>query len=294
MKPSTEQDYRERIVRTLVYIQRHLDDHLQPGALASAAAFSRFHFHRIFRGLVGESLGEHIRRLRLERAARSLKQSDQPITETALDAGFETHESFTRAFTDMFGVPPSAYRAAHKSSPESASGAHLGDVSGYHPPSHGDPPPVEIQELPPRRVVFLRHAGPYSEVGATWARLMSWAGMRGLLGPGMLLIGIVHDDPDVTPADKIRYDAAVTVSRPVAPEGDFGVMDLAGGTYAVFVHKGPYEKLDQTYQEIYGEWLPASGYPLRDVTAFEQYVNSPQIVEEEDLLTRIHLPITPE
>src|SRR5205823_5527155 len=53
MKPSTEQDYRERILRTLVYIQQHLDDDLQLDQLASVAAFSRFHFHRIFRGMVG-------------------------------------------------------------------------------------------------------------------------------------------------------------------------------------------------------------------------------------------------
>ena len=64
---------------------------------------------------------------------------------------------------------------------------------------------------------------------------------RGLLGPGMKMFGIVHDDPDVTPEDKIRYDAAVAVSRPVSPEGEFGVMELAGGRYAVATHRGPYE-----------------------------------------------------
>ena len=98
MKQSTEQDYRERIVRTLVYIQQHLDDDLELDKVAGVAAFSSFHFHRIFRGLVGETLKEHTRRLRLERAARNLKLSAEPITQTALEAGFETHESFTRAF----------------------------------------------------------------------------------------------------------------------------------------------------------------------------------------------------
>jgi AraC-like DNA-binding protein len=80
MKPSTEQDYRERIVRTLVYIQQHLDDDLELDQVAGVAAFSSFHFHRIFRGLVGETLKEYIRRLRLERAARNLKLSGEPIT----------------------------------------------------------------------------------------------------------------------------------------------------------------------------------------------------------------------
>jgi AraC family transcriptional regulator len=291
VKPSTELDYRERIVRTLVHIQEHLDDALELDEVAAVAAFSRFHFHRVFRGLVGETLKGYIRRLRLERAARNLKRLDEPVTQIALQAGFETHESFTRAFGDMFGIPPSAYRTAHKPAPDSDSGTHFGDVSGYRSPDYGEVPPVEVKELPPMRLVFLRHVGPYDQVGATWGRLMAWAGMRGLLGPNMRLIGIVHDDPDVTPAGNIRYDAAVTVNRPVEPEGEFGVMDLAGGPYAVAAHHGPYDGLANTYRRIYGGWLPKSGHSLRDAPAFEQYLNSPQNTRPEDLLTLIHVPL---
>ena len=291
MKASTEQDYYQRMVRTLVFIQEHLDDDLELDQAAAVAAFSRFHFARIFRGLVGETLNEYIRRLRLERAARNLKQRDEPITQVALEAGFETHESFTRAFGAMFGISPSAYRAAHKPAPEAASGTHWDDLSSYHPPDYGEGPPPEVKELAPVQVVFLRHVGSYSQVGATWGRLMAWAGMRGLLGPGMKMFGIVHDDPDVTPEDKVRYDAAVAVSRPVSPEGEFGVMELAGGRYAVVTHRGPYEELGKAYQRIYGAWLPRSGYELRDVPAFEQYLNSPQTAQPQDLLTLIHVPL---
>jgi len=281
MKPSTEQDYHERIVRTLMYLQQHLDDALSLEQVAAVAAFSSFHFHRIFRGLVGETMKEYVRRLRLERAARDLKRLDEPITQIALQAGFETHESFTRAFGDMFGLSPSAYRAAHKPEPDSS----------YHPPDYGDVPPVEVNELPPMRLVFLRHVGPYDQVGATWGRLMTWLGMRGLFGPNMKLLGIVYDDPDVTPPDKVRYEAAVTVSGQVQPEGEFGVMEFPAGTYGVVTHKGPYEELGKMYQKIYGGWLPKSGYRLRDSPAFEQYLNSPQNTKPEDLVTLIHVPI---
>jgi AraC family transcriptional regulator len=291
MKPSTTQDYYERIVRTLIYIQRHLDDELELENLASVAAFSRYHFHRVFRGLVGESPKEHIRRLRLERAAQKLKQRDGPITEIALEAGFETHESFTRAFGVMFGVSPSGYRAAHQPAPQSTSGTHLDAVSGYHPPDYGEPLPVEVKEMPSMKVVFLRHAGPYSQVGATWGRLMSWAGMRGLLGPQTRMIGIVYDDPDITPADKVRYDAAVVVNRPVQPEGEFGWREIPGGEYAVFTHQGAYENFENTYQRFFGGWLPGSGRELRDAEAFEEYLNSPMNTKAEDLLTRIHVPL---
>jgi AraC family transcriptional regulator len=292
MKPATEQDYHERIVRTLVYIQDHLDDALELDQVASVAAFSSFHFHRIFRGLVGESLKEYVRRLRLERAARNLKRLHEPITQIALEAGFETHESFTRAFGDMFGVSPSAYRTAHTPAPESDSSTHFDDVSGYHPPDYGDLPPVEVKTLPATSLLFLRHVGPYNQVGATWGRLMAWAGMRGLFGPNLKLIGIVHDDPEVTQPAKLRYDAAVTVNHPVQPEGEFGLMEVAGGSYAVVTHRGSYESLSKTYQWVYGGWLPRSGYDLRDVPAFEQYLNSPQNAKPEDLLTLIHIPLS--
>jgi AraC family transcriptional regulator len=291
MKQSTEQDYHRRIVRTLVYIQEHLDDALKLEQVAAVAAFSSFHFHRVFRGLVGETVKEYVRRLRLERAARDLKRLDEPITQIALQAGFEAHESFTRAFGDMFGVSPSAYRTAHKMPPESESGTHLDDVSGYHPPTYGDVPTVEVKDLAPMRIVFLRHVGPYNQVGATWSKLMTWVAARGLFGPNIKLLGIVYDDPDVTPADKIRYEAAVTVGSLVQPEGEFGVMDLTGGTYAVVTHKGPYEDLGETYQRIYGGWLPKSGYNLSDVPAFEQYLNSPLNTKPEDLVTLIHVPL---
>ncbi len=291
MKQITEQDYHERIIRSLVYIQQHLDDELELEQLASVASFSPFHFHRVFHGLVGESLGQHIRRLRLERAAKQLKHGGEAVVQVALQAGFETHEAFTRAFKTMFDTSPSDYRAAHKPVPESPSGTHFESVNGFHPPNYGNPVPVEVKEIAPMRVIFLRHVGPYSRVGATWSRLMAWAGPRGLLGPNMTTIGIVHDDPAVTAADKIRYDACLVVQREIRPEGEFGLAEIPGGLHAVTTHRGPYEALSETYQRLYGEWLPKSGYELANAPAFEQYLNSPQFTKAEDLLTVIHLPI---
>jgi len=77
----------------------------------------------------------------------------------------------------------------------------------------------------------------------------------------------------------------------VQAEGEFGVLELPGGRHAVATHRGPYEKLSETYQRIYGAWLPKSGYELGDTPAFEQYLNSPQSARPEDLVTVIHVPI---
>ena len=291
MKTSTARDYHERILRTLAHIQAHLDDALELDELARVACFSPYHFHRIFRGLVGEPVQEHVRRLRLERAAQRLKLQDEAVTGVALDAGYESHEAFTRAFHPMFGMSPSQFRAAHQDAPDSPSGVHYDDASGYHPPDYGAPPAVEIKTLPPQRVVYLRHTGPYDQVGATWGKLSAWAGRRGLFGPATRMLGVSYDDPQITPPEKLRYDAALTVDRPVQPEGEFGVMELAGGEYATLLHKGPYETIGRSYQALVGGWLPQSGRELRDAPCFEVYLNSPQNTRPEELLTLIHAPV---
>src|SRR5262249_47959911 len=110
MRSVTEQAYKQRILRVLVHIQEHLDEDLPLEGLARIACFSPHHFHRLCGAMVGESVKEHVRRLRLERAAYRLQYGNQPVTGIAFDAGYETHESFTRAFRAMFGTSPSCFR----------------------------------------------------------------------------------------------------------------------------------------------------------------------------------------
>lgn len=110
MKTETRMDYEDRIQQVLLYIRQHLNDDLSLKMLASVACFSEYHFHRIFCGIVGETLAEHIRRLRIERAAIKLKYSDKSVTELAFEAGYDNMESFTRAFRSRYGIAPSKYK----------------------------------------------------------------------------------------------------------------------------------------------------------------------------------------
>ena len=87
MKAATRGDYLDRIRRVLRFVQHNLDEPLDPGRLAGVANLSVFHFHRIFSGLVGETLSEHVRRLRLERAAGDLRRTDLSVLDIALRAG---------------------------------------------------------------------------------------------------------------------------------------------------------------------------------------------------------------
>jgi AraC family transcriptional regulator len=297
MNSLTEQDYRKRILRVLVYIQSHLDESLPLDDLARVAHFSPFHFHRLFRGMVGESVKEHVRRLRLERAAQRLKLGVQPVMRIALDAGYETHESFTRAFSLLFGMPPSQFRASKRAiaTLKAPSNVHFVSDCSFtvFDPSHiGEQQmTVHVKEFPLRRVAFVRHIGPYRQVGGAWAKLMSWAVARNLLCPNTLAIGVAHDDPDVTPADKIRYDACITVDQAFTAEGEVGVEEVGGGEYAVTTHHGPYQNMSQTLARLCGEWLPTSGRELRSSPCLAIPRNFPHDTPADELLTDIYMPL---
>jgi AraC family transcriptional regulator len=122
---------------------------------------------------------------------------------------------------------------------------------------------------------------------------MAYMGAKGYLGPGAMMLGLCHDDPEVTPPDKIRYDTCLTVDEDFRPEGEIGVQTIAGGEYAVTTHYGPYTGLGETYAKLYGQWMPHHGFMPRTSPCFEVYLNDPEATEPEELLTDIYAPIEP-
>jgi AraC family transcriptional regulator len=299
VKESTLRFYKQRMLRVLLYIQQNLDQSLPLEKLAALACLAPHHFHHVFTGIIGEPLAGHIRRLRLERAAAQLKMTRLPVIEIALDAGYDTHEAFSRAFRNNFNLSPTEFRRHHKEDHEipARSGVHYHEDAKLKDfratPTGNKPMNVRIKQLKPIRVGFMRHVGPYNEVGQTWETLMMFLGKEGLLGGDTQCIGICHDDPAVTPGDKIRYDACMTVDETFQPEGDIGVQVVAGGDYAVMTHFGPYEKLNESYTRLLGQWLPRSARRLRATPCFEIYLNSPENTEPNDLLTDLYAPLEP-
>lgn len=295
MKPTTLQDYERRLLRVLVFIQEHLDEDLGLERLARLACFSPHHFHRVFSGMVGESLARHVRRLRLERAAVRLKLGDAPVTELAFQAGFGSHEAFTRAFSAMFGRPPRDFRLEHASELRrpSPSGVHFGELDAFRSLEIPMDLNVEIVRLPPRKVAFVRHVGPYDACGAAWEALLPVLGKEGLLGGGAELLGICHDDPEITPPERLRYDACVTIAAKDEPPAGLATQTIPAGEYATATHHGPYSGLGETYAQLLGRWLPRSGRELGTSPCFEIYLNDPEGTDPEDLLTDVFAPLEP-
>jgi AraC family transcriptional regulator len=150
---------------------------------------------------------------------------------------------------------------------------------------------VRFQNCKPLRVVYVRHVGPYMECGKAWKTLVAAAQQNGWFGPNTMQIGIGHDNPEVTPADELRYDACLTVGDQVQPSGEVQVQEIFGDEYAIVTHRGSYAGLPVAYRWIFHEWIPSSGWAIRKTPCFEVYVNNPNSTAEEDLITEIYVPL---
>ena len=297
MKLDTRNTYAARMLRVLNHIQRHLDEPLELEALAELTHFSVSHFHRVFKGMLGETIMDHLRRIRLERAYVQLTLRARSVTDIGLDAGYDSLEAFSRVFRKTFGLSPTQCRERgwERRFPPAPSGVHYGPgeiVEFLFDETGAAVMNVRIETLPDRAILRVREIGPYAESAErAWKTLCGWAGPKNLFGPQTLFIGIGHDDPSVTAPDKIRFDAAITVGKPIAPEAPVLADTLPGGDYAIVTHKGPYSLLEDTYKRIMGQWLPQSGREFRGTPTFEVYRNDPASTPPEELLTDVHIPL---
>jgi AraC family transcriptional regulator len=297
MKPETYSFYARAVQAAIEHIATHLDDALELEALARVACLSPFHFHRVFRGMVGETPLELTRRLRLERAASRLKDTTHPITQIAFDAGYETHEAFTRAFRAAYSTSPSGFRTRTYQRIEiaSACGVHVsadGTIATFMPrDSGGRAMNVDITDMPELRVASVRHVGPYNQIPKAFERLGAVAGPAGLLQRAGAMIAIYYDDPETTPQDQLRSDAALVVPEGADVPAGLVEQHLVAGRYAHTVHVGPYEQLGDVWARFFGEWLPASGNRIGDGVSYEIYVNNPTQVPKEQLRTELYVPL---
>lgn len=322
-KRTLRAEYVGRINRVMDYVEANLDGDLSLGALARVANFSEFHFHRIFKGVVGETLNQFIQRRRVEKAAGYLiGNPSKAVTEIAFDCGFSGSAAFARAFREAFGVSASEFRRAG-----GAVGSKIGKTNGSERAtedkerkdlgafaymmdlttgnqswrcsmSNAREVRIEVRELPEMPIAYVRHIGPYKGDAALFERLFGrlcgWAGPRGLIRPPQTqFLCVYYDDPSVTEEERLRVDVAMTVPRGTPVDGEIGANVIPAGKYAV----GRFELLSHEYGEawavIMGGWLPQSGYQCDDKPCFELYLNDPKQHPEGRCIVDICVPVKP-
>lgn len=224
--PHDRNGYSERIQRAVDYLGGHLDETLGLETLARVACFSPYHFHRIYRGLLGETVNETVRRLRLQRAAIDLLDRELTVERAARRAGYSSQAAFTRAFRAEYGAPPARYR---------------GSGIDEQPPANYQ---VSIGHLPRLRVAMIAVRGDYRLTSRAFERLMTVAATTGMLTPGTRTIGIYYDDPESVAEAELRSAACITVADEWTPSGELTNAYIEGGRYAKIVHTGPYHEVE--------------------------------------------------
>jgi AraC family transcriptional regulator len=259
------------IQRGIDHIEAHLDDELSLHDVGRAAGLSPWHFQRSFKALTNETLKGYIRGRRLARACGSLVEGRARIIDIALAAGYDTQESFSRAFKLHCGATPGAYRRAGKL-PFDHKKARIDADYLMHLHAGITLEPV-IERVPARTCVGMKTSffGTTSEKNNMAQRLPPlWQGFLARLpelpgrragGPGY---GIVWQE-DAADAELLSYCAAFEVDAPneaepgPLPPGMI-VVRLEEQTHARFKHVGPVQRLDHTVNYVYSNWLLRSGW----------------------------------
>ena len=280
---STKEDYLKRVNIVIEYINNHLDEDIDLEKLADVSNFSKWHFQRMMRAYLGEPIGIYIIRMRVETAAKLLRNSKTSISEIAYQVGYNTPSSLSKVFRIFYGISPSDYR--NNKNYSIMKPIRLNENLNLKTPV--------IMNLEPKQVIYLKLTGNYQtlDFGAAWSRLWQFVKENKLFSAGIEHLAIYHDDPKVTEESKLRTDICLVLPKKAEPKGEIGVKTIEGGKYAVFLYTGSYEHLGAVYDTIYSKWLPESEEQLRNYHCFEKYINNPDKTPPEKLKTEIYVPI---
>ena len=244
-KKTTREEYQKCVNAVVDYINLHLGEEIDLKSLAKISHFSPFYFHRIMKAFLGEPIGTFIVRTRTETAARLLRYTDLPIADIAYRIGYSSSSSLSKVFKQFYGISPLEYRN-NKNFVIMKPAIIRPELKLKR----------EIKELPVRNVIYIRLFGDYklNDYCGTWMRLQQFVQEEKLPMGEVMPYCIFHDDPKVTPIEKLRTDVCMVMPAAVTPKGNIGFKQLPAGRYAIFLYKGSYEHLQSVYDTIYGKY----------------------------------------
>lgn len=290
-------EYNERIQLTIDYIEEHLDQPIRLQDLAKLACFSDFHYHRLFQFMVGDSVMDYIRKRRLSKAALALAQTKQRVIDIALDHGFQTHETFARAFKRHFQVTPVEYRRKGYSlslqpkmelpaRPKSARGGHTMKPTIVTKPA--------FKVIGYALETSVNEGRNHVDIPAFWQHYLReqlWKNIPNKVRPDVEL-GICGSFVPETGA--LTYIIGYEVDTfEGLPEG-LVTYTVPEATYAVFTTPKCAEadfpaSIQSTWASIYQNWFPTSGYEHDGKPEMEWYDD--RCRKDTDLEMDIYLPI---
>ncbi|MCF7794510.1 MAG: AraC family transcriptional regulator [Candidatus Cloacimonetes bacterium] len=257
-------DYQRALNSSVNFIENNLKSRFEMESVADRAGFSLYHFMRIFYGFTGYTLKGYIRERRLSEAARELLHSHKKVQELATEYGFESSESFIRAFKKEFRSTPEKFRKENQ-------------LIKYTPRlkvqicriTKGDMKmDWKIKDMPEIRVIGIKRKivtrESKEQIAALWDEFLSHINKNENLRK-LQTVGICFPEPKYLeqqpePDDTWYYMAAVIADQNVEIPEALTEHKIPAAKYAVFTHKGSFEKLHETYKFISVDWIQQVDY----------------------------------
>ncbi len=255
-------DWIKGIQRAIDYTEAHMTDEIDYDAAAKEACSSAFHFQRVFRIMCGFTLGDYIRMRRLSLAADELLHSEERVIDIALKYGYETPESFTRAFSRFHGITPTEARNGGTVKSFSRLSVKL-ILTGGNEMDYRIENPGAIKVICRRKTVHKPETGAATpDIAGFWAKC-------GQDGTMQKIIGYIPEKPRLAgllgicfslETDGAVFPYGIGAEYNGAPvEAGLEVIELPAYTYAVFPFRGKMpEAFIETYRKIVSEFFPGS------------------------------------
>jgi AraC family transcriptional regulator len=275
-----------RLESVVDFVDAHLDAELSLEKMATLAAMSPFHFHRLFHAWSGETLNEFVRRRRLDVAAGRLRHCpEEKIAAISLRCGFSSPEGFARAFRERFGMTPSCWRGG---------GWAIGRVPA-NDRWRQDVPRITVAHEMPVDVLFMRGRGDFGLVApALWERFMSAVRALGLVEQPLLCMGL--DDPSIVGPGRCRMDACVQLpASPVAamPAPPLLHKRIPARWVATLQYDGLAEDIAEGWKAMLTQWLPQAPFWLSVGPFFERYDPAHGVPGGRAVHCQLGMPVEP-
>ena len=268
------------IQKIIQYLHYHFNQELSLTELAKHAFLSPFHFQRVFKEAVGETPKQYLIRVRLETAAHFIVlKPKESILAVAIDCGYNSLESFSRAFKNFYSVSPDIFRKMNEQ--EKLEVLHNKIKSGrlennpdllFSVPNQKSIPnnlSIKVVKLPSMKFIYSALSLESTEqITERFKKVKQWAEVRELTSPDSQLFGIFMDYPLFTALDKCRYLACISVNTKPELNGNIQYMELPIKTYVSLEVYGSISEMIQQITVFSNTWLPESGYELVHEPAF--------------------------
>jgi AraC family transcriptional regulator len=252
------------VAKALWFIESHFAGEVTLAEISRIAGVSRFHMVRTFAMTTGHSVMRYVRGRRLSEAARVLAKGAPDILMVALDAGYGSHEAFTRAFRDQFGLTPDSVRA----------GGTVDNLFLVEPVKMDETSETILAEprIEDGRALLVAGLGEryafenLAGLPALWQRFGEHLGhVPGQIG--RIAYGVCYNTDDTG----FDYIAGAEVAGFDSLPKEFARVRVTEQRYAVFTHTGHVSAVRSTFRAIFNGWPPKSGYRSADAPVFERY-----------------------